>query len=114
MIEMSRRHGHYDARFVRSSAARRKPHLRLVPALDELVDNDDSIDNWEDEGGLAPTPRDVPPEPQLDWAAFSERFFRGRGRHDFGAVKAYEAYRATGAVPAAPTPRPVAVAAAIP
>jgi hypothetical protein len=29
----------------------------------------------------------------LDWTAFSARFFPGRRRHDFQAVKAYEAYR---------------------
>jgi hypothetical protein len=28
----------------------------------------------------------------LDWAAFSTRYFPGRRRHDFEAVKAYEAY----------------------
>jgi hypothetical protein len=114
MIEMSRRHGHYDARFARSTTARRKPHLHLVPALDEPVDGDESIDAWEDEGGLAPMPRDVPPEPRLEWAAFSDTFFPGRHRHDFEAVKAYEAYRATGAVPAAPVPERVAVAVAVP
>jgi hypothetical protein len=114
MIETSRRHGHYDTRFARSSTARRKPHLHLVPAPDERLDSDESIDAWEDEGGLAPAPRDVPPEPQLDWAAFSDTFFRGRRRHDFKALKAYEAYRATGAVPVAPAPDRVVVAAAIP
>ena len=114
MIEMSRRHGHYDARFARSSPARRTPHLRLVPAPDDHVESDESIDTWEGEGGLSPMPRDVPPGPQLDWAAFSETFFPGRRRHDFEAVKAYEAYRLTGAVPAAPVPDRVAVAVAIP
>ena len=115
MIEMSRRHGYYDARFTRSPTARRKPHLHLVPAPDDHVDTDENIEAWEDEGGLAPTPRDVPPEPHagLEWAAFSNTFFRGRRRHDFEAVKAYEAYRDTGAVPATPAPDRVALAVAI-
>jgi hypothetical protein len=31
---------------------------------------------------------------QLDWQAFSARFFPGRGRHDLRVLAAYEAYRA--------------------
>jgi hypothetical protein len=30
---------------------------------------------------------------QLDWQAFSARYFPDGQRHDFGVVKAYEAYR---------------------
>ena len=112
MIETSRRHGHYDARFAVPSA-RRKSHLRLVPAGDDRVDSDERIDAWEDEGGLSLAPRAVPAAPQLDWAAFSDTFYRGRSRHDFDAVKAYEAYRATGAVPAAPAPDRVAAGVAM-
>jgi hypothetical protein len=115
MFETSRRHGHYDTRFARSSAPRSKSHLSLVPALVERVDGDDGIEAWEDEGGLSPAPRDVAPEPhnRLGWEAFCETFFPGRRRHDFEAVKAYEAYRVTGAVPAAPTPDRLAAVAAI-
>ena len=97
MVEAGRRHGHSDPRY-RSEAARRKSHLRLVPASGAPV---------EDSG---PPARGVP---GLEWDAFSGTFFAGRHRHDFEAVKAYEAYRATGAVPAAPAPHRVEVAAAM-
>ena len=57
---------------------------------------------WEDDGGrsdaeapaLAVPEATAPPIPEgLDWTTFSARFFPGRRRHDFQAVKAYEAYR---------------------
>jgi hypothetical protein len=57
---------------------------------------------WEDDGGRSdadPPARAVPETPArpipegLDWTAFSAGFFPGRRRHDFEAVKAYEAYR---------------------
>jgi hypothetical protein len=57
---------------------------------------------WEDDGGrsdadppaLAVPETAAPPIPEgLDWTAFSAGFFPGRRRHDFEAVKAYEAYR---------------------
>ena len=102
MVEAGRRHGHYDPRFVPAGGVRRKSHLRLVPEL-----HGEAIDAWEDEGGTsAPSPRGAPePHRGLDWEAFSARFFPGGSRHDMPAVKAYEAYRATGAVPAARGPR---------
>ena len=57
---------------------------------------------WEDDGGrsdadapalAAPGTTALPIGEGLDWATFSARFFPGRRRHDFEAVKAYEAYR---------------------
>ena len=110
MVEAGRRHGHHDPRYASGQDVRRKSHLRLVPD-----DGGDAIDSWEDEGGqFAPPPHVVPvpePQPGLDWEVFSETYFPGRHRHDFEAVKAYEAYRATGAVPGAPgTDRLVALA----
>ncbi len=118
MVESSRRHGHYDPRF---GPSRRKSHLRLVPAPDVGVNdrsNDDGLDAWEEEGGQPAAfraPAVQPPE--LDWEAFSREFFPGRRRHDFEVVKAYEVYRATGALPATepdhPAPRDEAVAVAV-
>ena len=35
----------------------------------------------------------MPDVPQLDWKAFSARFFPERGRHDLEALQAYGAYR---------------------
>ena len=48
--------------------------------------------------------RQKPPSPtsgeRLEWAAFLERFFPNRRRHDFAALAAYDAYRSD------PDPRP--------
>jgi hypothetical protein len=63
---------------------------------------------WEDDGGrsVAGTPEISVAEATalaipdgLDWAAFSARCFPGRQRHDFEAVKAYEAYGNRGRPP---------------
>ena len=35
----------------------------------------------------------MPDVPQLDWKAFSARFFPGRRRHDLEVLHAYGAYR---------------------
>jgi hypothetical protein len=35
----------------------------------------------------------------LGWAAFSERYFPGRPRHDHEAITAYAAYRTNGVPP---------------
>ena len=115
MTEQGRRHGYYDPRYGLSPAVRRKTHLRLVPDVDAV--RDDGVDAWEDEGGRsAPSLAAVPPR-ALDWEAFSREFVPGRRRHDLEVVKAYEAYRATGALPATepdhPAPRDEAVAVAV-
>ena len=66
MIEPSRRHGHFDPRFSIQLATAGRPAANGTTGLDELP------------GGL-------------DWVAFSGRLFPGRPRHDFEALKAYEA-----------------------
>ncbi len=111
MVEASRRHGHHDPRF---GPSRRKSHLHLVHAPDDGVD-DEGLDAWEDEGGRSAASRATMPPAALDWEAFSWEFFPGRRRHDFEVVKAFEAYRATGALPAEPDsgPRLEAVAVAV-
>jgi hypothetical protein len=112
MIETSRRHGAHDPRFGKS---RRRSHLHLVPVPDDGV-NDDGIDAWEDEGGQPAAPRPTVQLAALSWDGFSREFFPGRRRHDFEPAKAYEAYRATGALPATepdPGPRVEAVAVAV-
>ena len=101
-VETARRHGHADPRF----AAR--PRLRLVRGgafpsngLEPVVEAQDAgVSVWEDEGGrYAMADVEVEETSQaLDWYAFCEAFFPGRRRHDFEAVKAYGAYRATGLV----------------
>ena len=62
-----------------------------------LTEAHDEVSAWENEGGRYAT-ADVDagkmPSP-LDWPAFREWFFRDRRLHDFEAVKAYAAYRAT-------------------
>ena len=117
MIETSRRHGAHDPRF---GSPRRRSHLHLVPALAGGVTDavsDEGIEAWEDEGGQpAPLRSAAPAQVELAWDAFTREFFPGRRRHDFEPVKAYEAYRATGALPATepdPGPRVEAVAVAV-
>ena len=38
----------------------------------------------------------VPSQTMLDWHGFRARYFPRRGRHDFAALTAYGAYRASG------------------
>lgn len=116
-VENARRHGHADPRF----AAR--PRLRLImggdgPSIDGVepvvgeqrgltpTEAHDDVSAWENEGGRYAT-ADVQvgkTRSARDWLAFREGFFPDRRVHDFEAVKAYAAYRATGLV------RPVSAA----
>jgi hypothetical protein len=68
MIEPSRRHGHFDPRFSIQRATAEHTRANGTRGIDELPDG-------------------------LDWAEFSDRLFPGRRRHDFEALKAYEAYK---------------------
>ncbi len=71
-----------------------------------LTEAHDDASAWENEGGRYVTAGvEVGKTPSaLDWLAFREWFFPDRRLHDFEAVKAYAAYRATGLV------RPVSAA----
>jgi hypothetical protein len=122
MIELSRRHGHWDPRYGPSDG-RCSPDseerglvsmMRMsgYPDEDELAvqiqehvtdDGVPPIDIWENEGGsysdepeLTPdrVSREQPPA-GLDWYAFLTVYFPGRRRHDLEALKAYEAYRSS-------------------
>jgi hypothetical protein len=68
MIEPSRRHGHFDPRFSIQRAVAERPRANGTTRFDEFPEG-------------------------LDWLAFSVRLFPGRPRHDFEALKAYEAYK---------------------
>jgi hypothetical protein len=67
MVEAVRRHGPFDTRYpVRPKLAARTWELQ--------PDGGDRLE-------------------RLDWSAFLARFFPNSGRHDFGALAAYESYR---------------------
>jgi hypothetical protein len=86
MIESSRRHGHFDARW---HTKRVNPPRALVsPAYD-----DDPIQSWENEGGRFSMSNENDTSAGLEWDAFSTRYFPGKRRHNLEALKAYEAYR---------------------
>ena len=90
-VENARRHGHADPRF----AAR--PRLRLIIGGDApAIDGVEPV--VREPRGLTLTEADDDVSAALEWLAFGERFFPDRRLHDFEAVKAYAAYRATGLV----------------
>jgi hypothetical protein len=76
MNESSRRHGHFDERWIAHGG---RPPVALA-----------AVDRWEDEGGHYVVDWSAPSG--LDWAKFRRRYFHRRRRHDFEALKAYEAY----------------------
>ena len=39
---------------------------------------------------------------EVEWDAFSSRYFPGRRRHDLEALKAYETYRSAAIAPSSP------------
>jgi hypothetical protein len=87
MIESSRRHGHFDARW--NAHATSAAHPQAIVA---------AVQRWEDDGGRYSV--DAPGldvagrlPPGLDWTAFLEHDFPGRRRHDLEALKAYERYK---------------------
>jgi hypothetical protein len=69
MIESSRKHGPFDARF-----PRRHSRLTFLPASSRRATSEEVA-------------------ARLDWQAFSTRFFAGHHRHDLRVLEAYEAYR---------------------
>jgi hypothetical protein len=73
MIESSRRHGHFDARWHTNGS---RPSGAVIPAADGA-------------------------EAGLEWYAFAGRYFRGHRRHDLEAIKAYETYLSAAAAAAA-------------
>lgn len=87
MIELSRRHGHFDPRWPTKSLSQPR-----APVL-ATEDCGPSIQRWENEGGRYAMNDETDRPAGLQWHAFSSRYFPGRRRHDFEVVKAYEAYR---------------------
>jgi hypothetical protein len=98
MIESSRRHGYFDARWNTNTV---RPPRALVPASDE---RGHSVQRWENEGGRYTTTTQTDAPAGLEWYAFSNRYFPGQGRHHLEALEAYEAYRSA-ATPPGPVPR---------
>ena len=69
MVEASRKHGPFDTRW----PSARKDSAGVVPT--------------------APPLRAAEAAEALDWEAFSNRYFPGRGRHDMEALTAYATYK---------------------
>jgi hypothetical protein len=92
MIESSRRHGHFDARWHTKSV--NSPRALVSPAHDG-----DPIQSWENEGGRFSTSNENDASAGLEWRAFSTRYFPGQRRHYLEALKAYEAYRSAAIEP---------------
>jgi hypothetical protein len=86
MIESSRRHGHFDARWHTKGV--NPPRALASPAHDC-----DPIQSWENEGGRFSMSNENDTSAGLEWDAFSTRYFLGERRHNLEALKAYEAYR---------------------
>jgi hypothetical protein len=92
MIESSRRHGHFDARWHTKGV--NPPRALASPAHDC-----DPIQSWENEGGRFSMSNENDTSAGLEWDAFSTRYFLGERRHNLEALKAYEAYRSAAIAP---------------
>jgi hypothetical protein len=91
-----------SARRVKSSDERGVSLVVSKTAFSYASEGQSAASAWDDDGGrpdteapaLAVPEATAQPIPEgLNWTTFSARFFPGRRRHDFEAVKAYEAYR---------------------
>lgn len=86
MIDPTRRHGHYDTRW---QLPGRRAGTPTGPTGDDGLP---WIQIWENEGGRSASVSGRVRRGSLEWSAFAQCYFPGRRRHDFGALKAYEAY----------------------
>jgi hypothetical protein len=86
MIEASRRHS--DTRRQLGGPGGKTPNARVDDGEPPTW-----IRDWENEGGRSLATERPRHGHALEWSAFTKLYFPGRRRHDFEALKAYEAYR---------------------
>jgi hypothetical protein len=107
MIEGARRHGHFDPRWHTEDLRPRNGKADSL-SLIRTGEVSPSIRRWENEGGRYSMTDESDeqvdsciedPPAGLERYAFLSRYFPYRRRHDYQALKAYEAYRSKVAAP---------------